>query len=268
RRIRLGVRNWQLWGSTIFHAGLTIILLATLITGSYRIFCSIKLVEGEAKEIPYQALLTYRTTGFDASDRFQIILQDQQTKLTQTGMEPQVYSTIKVTAPGFPTVQTGLTDSAQLPYRDIYFLPNKYGYAVQLAVEDTTGKVLTRKTIPLDTVEFPNGQQGFQKQGLSLDPFPEHLNLSFMPNLEHPQLSISVQGVGVTALGGNGLTQSFSPGQHLDFGGYRLTFEQVKPWTELLTGYDPGAKLFFVGIALALAGQSIVWLNKFKGEMA
>ncbi|HEX3032410.1 MAG TPA: hypothetical protein VHS59_09245 [Bacillota bacterium] len=153
RRLKSGTKNPALWGSTVFHAGLAVLIIGTLITGQYRIFCSITLIQGEPKSIPYQALLTEATTGFDANDRFLITLLEQKTSGQQPGMEQQTYSDIELKGVSSVRLKTEMTDSQQLSYRDIYLFPAKYGLAAHITVKGPGGRAVVSTSVPLESTE-------------------------------------------------------------------------------------------------------------------
>ncbi|HEX3032017.1 MAG TPA: hypothetical protein VHS59_07205 [Bacillota bacterium] len=255
-RLKAGSKNWSTWGSTIFHAGLALVIIGTLITGHYRIFCSIKLIEGEPKSIPYQALLTEATTGFDANDRFTITLKDQ-TTAADTGMSPRILSQVELVGDVTKRVDTTVTDSQQLAYRSIYMFPRMYGYAVRMVVLSGSGERLAEQTVPIDTEEQSGGSKEYSSSNIVLKPLEDKFSFTYFPDPVKPTLLITLPGESTpVALG---------VGQSLDYKGMGILLQEVKPWTELMTAYDPGAKVVFAGIVLALLGQIIA---VFSGKSA
>ena len=268
QRLRSGTRNWALLGSTVFHAGLTIIIIGTLVTGSSRIFCTIKLILGEPKSIPYQALLTKANSGFDQNDRFSLTMRDQRTVVNVTGNEPQTQSLVELSGGTAKTVKTELTDSQQLRYRDIYMYPNKYGFAVRLTVTDNKGKTVSRQTVPLDTMDYGSGVKTYNRDYILLKPLADNFSFIFYPDLGQNQKpgdvavnksdQLTNPGLYISAPDKEGIVsrKTVLLGEGFQFKGYQIKFTEVRPWTEFMTCYDPGARVVFAGIMIALVGQA------------
>lgn len=254
-RLKTGSRNWASWGSTIFHAGLSVIIIGTLVTGQTRVICSILLVKGEPKSIPYQALLTEAATGFNPNDRFTITMKDQITEANTAGMDPQTFSEVELKGDTTTTVKTKITESQQLTYREIYLYPNTYGYALHLKVTDNHGNIAAEQTVPLESGENSAGVKGYRRNDVVLQPWGDRFALAYYPDALNPSIQITAEKDGAAKP-----QITISPGEGLEFKGYRITVDEIRPWTKFFTVYDPGAKVVFAGVVLSLVGQMMLVL--------
>lgn len=130
--------------------------------------------------------------------------------------------------------------------------PSKYGYAVHVTVTGPDGKIITSTSVPLETVEYGEGMKEYTKTGIVLDSLPFSLSLTLYPSQKAAQLRVVVDDGG-KQIGGGTLLKNAT----IEVKGYHISFDNSVPWTQLMTAYDPGARVVFAGILLALAGQTL-----------
>ncbi|HEX3032411.1 MAG TPA: hypothetical protein VHS59_09250 [Bacillota bacterium] len=103
--------------------------------------------------------------------------------------------------------------------------------------------------------------KGYAKTGIKLENLPFTLDMTLYPQYEAPRLRVTAADGGQQAGGG-----TINQGGMLEIAGYKITFDRTLPWTQLMTGYDPGARVVFSGIVLALAGQTLLVLSGRKED--
>lgn len=280
RRLKARSGNISLWGSTIFHAGLIVILVGTLVTGNFRVFSTIKLIQGETKQIPYKALTTVSNSEQFQRD-FSLTMLEQKTELnlkpdqkTETDLISQTndtYSTIQMSDGAKNVVTRRLADQEEVFYKGIYLFPSRYGYALNLVITPPGANLTKRQaanvTVPMETHEYEDGIKAYTLNGYTNSLLPFGISYIFYPDLgkgasgsylnrsnklANPGLYVSVSETGKTLV-----EKIVRPGESIDVKGYRLTFNGAKPWTELTSVFDPGARIVFLGIFMAIAGLTV-----------
>jgi cytochrome c biogenesis protein ResB len=267
KRIKARSRNIGLWGSTVFHTGLIVILIGTIVSGNFRMFSTIKLIQGESKQIPYVALTTEDTILKGDQEPFQLTLRDQQVDLAGNGKIKDNYSTIELSN-GNKTASYRLADRQEVLYRGIYMFPSLYGYAVQLTVTPNTAQAPHELIIPMDTMEYAEGIKAYLHQGYRNSQLPFAISFKFYPDLKErgpsggyinqsnslgqPGLDINIAGTG-----GPAVEKLVLLGESIEAQGYQIKFSGVKPWTQLTSVYDPGASIVFGGILVAIIGFTV-----------
>ena len=281
RQLRLKGRVLSRWGSVLFHTGLAVIIVGTLVTGSYRTYCTIKLIEGDTKQIPYRALIAEEqsTRGLETDTSIRagepdisFTLDKQEMTFNNSGGIKEILSYLTISDKTGPDRGYDLADLEQFSYRGLYMFPNAYGYAVIISAKSSEGETETI-TIPLQTVEFSDGIRSYSGKNLQIASLPNLLSVNFYTDIAvdgnaaksiNRSNRLENPGLFITAINNNEImAQEIVPlGGTVQLGGYTLTFEQVKPWTELLAVYDPGANPVFAGIIMAITGLSIVMLSR------
>lgn len=270
RKIKARRTGFGRWGSTVFHAGLILILLGTFATGAFRTLATIKLIEGETKQVPYNALVTKSLEYAPGGVMLSFTLQKQELEADSAGRVKNVDSWIDLSdgADGFAGRR--LADLEKFYYRNIYLFPSTYGYAIRLNVKGPQGKKVTDLTVPLESMEYDGGLKAYAKTNFPISDLPYDFSVDFYPDFakitgsqggysaNYPD-RLGQPGMYVrAALNGTIISQKIvRPGDSMDVQGYSVVFEQVKPWTQLVSVYDPGATLVFWGISLALGGMTL-----------
>lgn len=264
RRIKSRRKNAFSWSSTIFHLGLAIVLIGTLATGQFRTMSTIKLIQGETKEIPYRAITSESNVIAQDNDMLIFALQEQRYELDSSGNVKDIYSLIAWGEQREFVGKNEVADRQQFSYRGIYMFPSTFGYAVGLSVTNSQGDKVAKVVIPLDTAEYAQGVKSFSKTGYRIDPLPKRFSFNFYPDIDssgsralvNKSFLLNNPGLFILAEGKDG-----SPTQkllHIDesieLQGYRVTFTEIKPWSQLTVVYDPGAKWVFAGIIIAITG--------------
>jgi len=251
------------WGSTVFHAGLIIILLGTLATGAYRTPATIKLIQGEPKQVPYNALVTKSIEYAPGGIMLDFTLQRQELETDSAGRVRNVDSWLDMSdgVEGFKGCR--LADLEKFHYQKIYLFPSMYGYALRLNVKGPGKNQITNLTVPLESLEHDGGSKVYSKADFRINGLPYVFSFNFFPDFgkvpgKFPD-RLGKPGVYVwVALDGKVISQKIVwPGDSVDIQGYSVVFEQVKPWTQLVSVYDPGAILVFWGTCLALGGLTL-----------
>ncbi len=260
------------WGSVFFHAGLAVIIVGTLFTGSYRAHSTIKLVQGETKQIPYRALTAQEDFNRGSGPDVSFTLDKQEIKFNASGRIGEVFSHITITDHTGRDRSYDLAELEQFSYRGLYMFPDLYGYAVKIGIRSNPGETESI-TIPLETTEFSEGIRSYSQKNLKIASLPYNFSVNFYPDIavggdavKSVNRSYQLENPGLFIMANNdneiGAQQVIPLGGAVKLGGYTLTFEQVKPWTELSVVYDPGAGLVFAGIIMAIAGLSITLLSR------
>jgi len=281
RQFRLKGRVLSRWGSVLFHAGLAVIIVGTLVTGSYRTYCTIKLIEGDTKQIPYRALIAEEqsTRGLETDTGIRtgepvisFTLDKQEMIFNNSGGIKEILSYLVISDKTGPDRGYDLAELEQFSYRGLYMFPNAYGYAVKISARSSAGKT-EAITVPLQTTEFSDDIRSYSEKNLRIASLPYIVSVNFYPDIAvggsaassvNWSYELDNPGLFITVDNNNGISaQEVVPlGGTVQLGGYSLTFEQVKPWTELLAVYDPGANLVFAGIMMAISGLSITLLSR------
>ena len=267
RKIRARHTGIGRWGSTVFHAGLIVILLGTLATGNYRTFATIKLIQGEPKQVPYNALVTKSLTYEPGGTMLRFALQSQQIQLDSSGQVKNIDSWIDLSDGTSGFTGRKLADFEKFFYQGLYLFPNKYGYAVGVKVNGPQGKTVADLTVPMETNEFDDGLKSFSKSNYKIKGLPYDFSFDFYPDIKshtggfygNYSAPLGEPGIYVQAmLNGTAVgRQIIRPGDTMKIQDYSLVFEKVKPWTQLYSVYDPGASIVFWGIIVSLIGLTL-----------
>lgn len=267
RKIRARQTGIGRWGSTVFHAGLIIILLGTLATGYYRTLATIKLIQGETKQVPYNALITKAQYYEPGGVMLSFTLQNQEIWSDTAGQVNNVDSWIDMSDGNSGFRGRRLADLDKFFYKDIYLYPSTYGYAVRMKVTGPQGKTVTELTVPMETQEFDGGVKVFSKSNYKINGLPFDFTFNFYPDVKnhagslYANYSAQLQAPGMyvqAVLNGKTVKQQIiKPGDAMEIQEYSLFFEKVKPWTQLVSVYDPGAALVFWGIIASLGGMTV-----------
>jgi|GEM_PF-4750478 len=271
RRLRARKINMRGLGSAVFHAGLIIILAGTLLSGNFRVLGTIKLVQGEAKQIPYREI-TSRDAARPGGPHFSLILKEQRVENDEWGDIKEIYSAIVLSDSSLAGSEQELAEQEKVTYRGLYMFPSSYGYAVSLDVEGPGETPAGRLSIPMETTEYGEGIKAYHRDSFKMDFLPYNFSFKFYPDLGqesadggrlinrsqalgNPGLLISVQDKG------NYVTEKIiRPGESIAAGDYRVVFRAAKPWTQLSSVYDPGVKPVFAGILFSMTGISVLAL--------
>ncbi len=270
RKIRGRHTGLGRWGSTVFHAGLIIVLLGTLVTGSFRTLATIKLIQGEPKQVPFNALITKSLSYAPGGVMLSFTLHKQEKQADSQGRVKNIDSWIDFSdgATGFNNRK--LADLEKFFYKGTYFFPSTYGYAVRLNVKGPQGKTVTELTVPMETAEYGEGLKTYANSNFKIKELPYDFTFNFYPDVRNntgargnPYVNYSellgLPGMYVQArLNGTTVSQKIvRPGDIMNIQGYSIVFQEVRPWTKLVSVYDPGAKMVFWGIIIALGGVTL-----------
>jgi len=276
RRLKNRQNHPGLWGSTLFHLGLILILIGTLLTGQLRAMSTIMLIQGEGKEIPYRAITSKDEATGGENDRLFFLLQEQEYELNNSGNVKDVQSLIALGQQGSVEVTYSVTEREQFSYRGLYMFPNSFGYAVALEVENSQGDRVVHLVIPMETKEYAEGVKSFSKRSLRFNALSYELSFNLYPDIGITGNQTAINrspipnnpGLLVVVGGTSSFSKLLRIDESVDLDGHRLTFTGVKPWTELTAGYDPGANWVFGGIVIAIVGFSLFILfpsRRIKG---
>lgn len=273
RRARRGNKSFARWGSTVFHGGMIIILAGTLVSGNYRALSKINLVQGDTKQIPYEALTNRENSAKNDAEKFSLTLEKQRVATDEEGKVKEVYSFIRLAEKSGKTVEGEFAEQEKLSYRGIYIYPSLYSYAVRLTVTAPGGKTGKDLTLPMGTMDYEGGIKAYHRDSYRIAPLPYAFSFNFYPDLAGRQGSGGGSLINRSQVLGNpGLfvhvrdkekspvQKVIRPGEGVDAAGYRIVFKEAKPWLELTVVFDPGAKVVFAGTVVAIIGLTVLML--------
>jgi len=267
RQLKLKGRIWSRWGSVAFHGGMAVIIAGTFFTGSYRTYSTIKLVEGETKQIPYQALTDEAKTANDNGPEVSLTLSRQEITPDSSGRIKEMLSHVTLSDNMGLYRQYDLSELEQFSYQGLYMFPKAYGYAVRLSIKNSRADS-EQVTVPLQTTEFNDGIKSYSEKKLHFASLPYDFSINFYPdiavdgntvNYVNRSYELKNPGLYIMVNSGNRVVaqETLPMGGTVQFDDYSLTFIEVKPWTELSAVYDPGANMVFFGIMMGIIGLSI-----------
>ncbi len=271
RRLRSGGRGAGRWGSPLFHIGLIIVITGTFLSGNYRVQGKAVLIQDETKHVPIAELTKKPLFSMQGLDRISITLRKQRIELDNWKIK-NVNSLVEVAVDNNMVARRELADRQKFSYRSLYLYPGLTGYAVSLSFTGPKGEKLPDITVSMETTEFSDGVKAYKRAGFRTDILPYPLSFNFYPDLGgqggagiiNKSGRLGSPGLFVTVLEKNAPAKQklLRRGESLELAGYRVTFREAKPWTEMTVVYDPGGQLLFAGTMVVALGLSVLAMSK------
>lgn len=258
------------WGSTMFHVGLMIVIVGSLVSTRCLVVSRTTLLQNEKKLVPYQIVKSKPLFGRrDTGLGFYLTLQKQEREQDYRSVQKE-YSLVTLSEGDKVITERRLALKDKLVYHGIYMFPDQTGYTVVLTIYDPSRGEPVRVTAPLSTNYLSGGIVSYTLDSYRPAGFPDQLAVIFYPDavqtgektyvnksytLGHPALAVAVK-----TSDGHKVDQVLRLGEKLNTGKYHLAFTEIKPWTSMYFVYDPGAKVVLIGAFVALFGISWFYL--------
>ncbi len=273
-QVAVAMRKRQVgsWGKTVFHIGLLILVIGGFISNGLKMSGYIMLAEGEScreEHAGYTDITEGALFNEGMHQGFQITLLKQNPVFDKQGNLDYTSSQVALTDDkGNNLVTHWVERGSPLIYKNYRFFHYRVGFAPQIVIKDSQGKVLFQTYLLLNT----NSDEGGKKETYAVSdqdlPGTSYkVNLQFVPNgkdadgeltqvsdtLANPMIKVEIfdSGTGQKIVGGI-ITKSevvnLDSGKSFQFG------PEIKRWVGLEVVNDPGAGVLFVGAAVALIG--------------
>ncbi|GEM_PF-3540343 len=271
-RFRLGA-----WGSAFFHVALVIVILGALATMGTRSFATFGVYEGARFTDHPDGYVTVRR-GLLAPSRqeaFALTVNRIDLQFDEGGALKDFAADVTLEQGG--RIRRAVVDGSR-PLRagSHTFYKNLFGYVPLLTLRDTSGAVVSRLAVGLDTtmpgvgadVELKDTRLGYSGD-FPIPSTPYRVRAKFYPEVGGSRLSPVLKSQVPRDPGLWLEVRKFSevefqglirPGESAQFGGMSLTLDKVSKWYGFSVIEDYGVAVVFAGAWLALLGLALMYL--------
>jgi len=260
---------WGVLGNCIFHLGLVIIVIGSLLTFGYKMSGYVEITEGETFVESHGNYGTI-TEGplFDENHLGFQVTHDKQTRyFEKDGQLDYVTSRITVRDNGKEIVYPEVERGRPFTYRGVTFYHYKSGFAPFITITDPQGqKVLEGYAVFNSLWHNNNGQYNMD---LELPGTEIILKARFYPDaivkndrMTTRTLKLANPVIQATVMEKGKLTGKveFKPGQNAAYNGWTMSMGDVRFWSGYEVVRDPGAGAIFAGFWICLAGLTMSFL--------
>ena len=263
---RLGV-----WGSTVLHVGIMIILLGGVCSGAGKMAGYFELAEGQAFTDRHDAYLQIDEGPLfgERHPEFQVRLERVEADHWENGQLRGITSFVTLRSPQGDVQPATLGIDHPLSYQGAtIYQANRYGFAALLTLRDAQGKTVTSGYVNFPTPKEPSGP-AFNRFAVPMTSLQAEADLHLasagtlvsaevwrQAQPEQPWLYLFLRDAsGATVYQG-----TLGQGEAVPAGAYSLSFSGLAHWAGFPLVRDPGIPIIYAGFALCALGAALVYL--------
>ena len=266
---------WRLWGSGIFHIGLIIIVVGSLVSGSAKMAGQIKLAEGEERYELHHNYDSINEGPFFRERRhrgFGLRLSSQEVIPDENGNVDRIFSHLAILENGYVVRQETMSQKEPMVYRGIRIYQGQAGFAPLIEISGPGNKVLVSTYLLLESRKT-GGKTEFGFDGFPVPGTPYSFDIKFYPDMVQQGAEISTEkyilsnpAAVITVTDGAEIIarEVVRSGGFMEFAGYRVKMGDIRHWNAFDLVNDLGANFVFAGLWVALAGLVIMYLPAYK----
>lgn len=263
--------SWGVWGSTIFHVGLIMVLLGGLLSQGFKMTGYMMLGEGEIRSESHEM---YGVINESALFRekwhsgFDIGLMRLDKEISPDGWVNKRRARIFIAEQGQKVLEATVERGQPLDYKGMRIYFYDWGFAPLVTVTDFSGKPSFQSYVLFNTHRYPTWDR-FYSENTALGNSGLVMNAEFYPDyvneqgqektrselIKNPRFKLSIKQENKEIYNG-----PVTPGQTIQVGEFNITWGEIRFWTGFEMVRDPGANLVFAGSWLALSGLVILYL--------
>ncbi|GEM_PF-2492232 len=263
--------RFGVWGSTVLHVGIMIILLGGVYSGAGKMAGYFELAEGQAFTDRHDAYLQIDEGPLfgERHPEFQVRLERLEAEHWENGQLRGITSYVTLRSPQGDVHPATLGIDRPLSYQGVtIYQANRYGFAALLTLKDAQGKIVTSGYVNFPTPKEPAGPafNSFAVPMTSLRAEAD-LHLASAGTLvsaevwrqeqpEQPWLYLFLRD----ADGGIVFQGTLGQGETVPAGAYSLSFSSLAHWAGFPLVRDPGIPIIYAGFALCALGAALIYL--------
>lgn len=253
--------RWGLWGMTIFHISLVLIISVSALNQAFGVEGNAIVAEDlsffelhqDYIHVQEGALFREGHQGFEVLVN-QVMLEFRGNKAPELDR-----AVLVIREKGLEVKKFTLFFRDMVEYKGYKLRLGRRGFTPVLRVEDGSG-VPMLNYLSLDVQPMPGGGENYRQKvfirdlGREVDLWffpspPDRLKRNLAYYVDRPQLELRYVDAG-----GGKQSKTIGLNQTIELGGKQVTLVDVKLWVELFISKSPGVNLVFLSFALALAG--------------
>lgn len=242
-------KGWfGIWGGTILHAGLVVLLAGAVVSGLTRFSGYTEMGEGQAFSDTEKAYLQTSYGPLFPGHRPGVNIRVQDIQEKDLGKMKAVVSRLVVIDNGVPVVSKSLRMNEPLSYRGMKVFQSRYaGPALLFAIEEPAS--------PIPIAGYVNLKASGKTESsiFSLLGTPFQAKATYRPGSDGVELEVRDRGEIV-------YHGPMKAGQALLAGPWKIILAAINHWSGIIVVYDRAVPVIFAGFFLAVAGIAVMGL--------
>jgi cytochrome c biogenesis protein ResB len=267
--------NFGIWGASIFHIGLILIIIGAFISGALKMSGYMKIAEGEVRYEQHENFEALEEGPFFNEawhTGVGITLNKQRVQVDKNGLIENVISDISIMKGGGYTQKASLGEKESVIYDGLRIFEKDSGFAPFIEIAGPDQATLLKSYLLLET-DNTGTPERFYLKGFQLPNTTCRINIDFYPDMVVQGNKITTNKlilsnpcavVSLTDANRKIAEKVIRPGQSVDLQGYSLKMGEIKQWSGFDIVNDQGADYVFGGSWVALVGLILMYLFPYK----
>ncbi len=236
-----------IWGGTILHIGLAVIVLGGLISGFTRFTGFLELASGQKVSETPSSYLQFRKGLFFPGNRPELTIGVEDIRVEAKGRKRTVISRVQIDEHGAHVLTKSIRMNNPLRYKDLtIYQSNAAGPALLFAFVNDIGMDIGYVHLP--SHNFP------QETSFAIPGTSAKAKIEMHAPPASPSITIEDNGIPI-------FSGPVTLGQTVDIGPLgKLRLMAIKKWTGLIVVYDYAVPIIFLGFFLAVSGVVLLTL--------